>query len=110
MGNPAPGSGGLVREFIEVDPRTLHLPPSRWSGADPVKLTRQIAKYGNRTDGMPTPFVIRGKGGELMLEDGVTRATRVARLLPGQTVIVEVTGNRFKLDLSAFPTVGDRLP
>jgi len=27
-------------EYPNVDPRTLHLPPSRGTGADPVKLAR----------------------------------------------------------------------
>ena len=81
--NPQPVAGSN-REFLNVDPRTLHLPPSRWGGADPGKLARQIARYGNRTDGMLPPFAIRGKDGALLLEDGVTRATRVAKLLPGK--------------------------
>ena len=65
-------------ESLEVDPRTLHLPPSRASGADPVKLQRQIAVYGTSVDGMPALWVYRGSDGALMIYDGVTRATRVA--------------------------------
>ena len=34
--------------------------------------------------------VYRGTDGELMIFDGVTRATRVAKLLPGRPVRVEV--------------------
>jgi len=53
--------------------------------------------------------VYRAIDGELVIYDGVTRATRVAKLLPGQTVPVEVIG-----DLSSpgrpHPTVGERLP
>jgi hypothetical protein len=74
-----------VSEILQVDPRKLHLPPSRRDGADPVKLQRQIAKHGKQTDGMPPLIVHRGKDGEMMIYDGVTRATRVAKLLPGQT-------------------------
>ena len=66
--------------YLEVDPRTLHLPPSRASGADPVKLQRQIAMYGTSVDGMPALWVYRGSDGALMIYDGVTRATRVAML------------------------------
>jgi hypothetical protein len=37
------------RVFLDVDPRTLRLPTSRRSGADPYKLQRQIAQFGTRT-------------------------------------------------------------
>jgi hypothetical protein len=96
-------------EFLEVDPITLHLPPSRASGADPIKLQRQLAAYGASVDGMPALWVYRGSDGALMIYDGVTRATRVATLLPGTRVRVEVIG-----DLTApcghLPTVGEHLP
>ena len=98
-----------ARQYLDVDPRTLRLPPSRSTGADPVKLQRQIARYGNSTMRMPHLVVYRAIDGELVIYDGVTRATRVAKLLPGQTVPVEVIG-----DLSSpghpHPTVGERLP
>jgi hypothetical protein len=32
--------------FVEVDPRSLHLPPSSRCGADPGKLQRQIVRFG----------------------------------------------------------------
>jgi hypothetical protein len=63
------------RLFLDVDPRTLHLPTSRLAGADPLKLHRQIAKYGNSTQGMPDPEVYRGTDGELTIFNGVTRAS-----------------------------------
>jgi len=34
------------RVFLDVDPRSLRLPGSRRSGADPLKLHRQIAQFG----------------------------------------------------------------
>jgi hypothetical protein len=95
---------------LRVDPCTLRLPPSRFSGADHIKLTRQIAKHGNSTQGMPVIEVTEGAGGELMINSGVTRATRVAKLLPGQLVEVEIIDQRPKWILTKFPTVGDRLP
>ena len=72
-----------MRIFLYVDPRTRRLPPSRLDGADPVKLQRQIARYGQSVQGMPPLFVYRGSDGELMITDGVTRATRVAKLISG---------------------------
>jgi hypothetical protein len=78
------------RVFIDLDPRTLRVPGSRRAGADPVKLQRQIAQFGASAQGMPTLEVSRGTDGEFVINDGVTRATRIARLSPGTTVRVEV--------------------
>jgi hypothetical protein len=75
-----------MSEFIEVDPGELHLPPSRPQGADPDKLARQIAKHGTSLDGMPPLQVVRGKDGHLRINDGVTRATRAAKLRPGTLI------------------------
>ncbi len=100
----------MALELLQVDPRTLHLPWSRKEGADPIKFTRQLSRFGNRTDGMPPIEVIRGKDGRLRISNGVTRATRVARLLPGHPVTVIVTEERPKADFSRNPTVGDKLP
>ena len=80
------------REFLQVDPALLHLPSLRRDGADPVKLHRQLATHGMSIDGMPPLEVKRGADGELVIYDGVTRATRVAKYLPGTLVTVEVTG------------------
>ena len=41
---------------------------------------------------MPPLLVYEGLDGVLELVDGVTRATRVAKFLPGTTVRVEVLG------------------
>src|SRR5947209_4860883 len=95
--------------FLDVDPRTLHLPPSSRYGADPFKLQRQIARFGSSTAGMPAPWVYRGSYGGLVLPNGVTRATRVARLLPGVLLRVEVIGDQ-KTPVGHYPTIGDRLP
>jgi len=47
----------MAAQLLDVDPRTLHVPPSRLSGADPFKLQRQIARFGASTAGMPAPWV-----------------------------------------------------
>src|SRR5438034_918825 len=95
--------------YCDVDPRTLRLPWSRRDGADPAKLARQISLHGTSTHGMPPPFVYRASDGELVISDGVTRATRVAKLLPGTRVRVEVTGD-LNVPGATMPTVGDKLP
>src|SRR5438477_8439685 len=97
-----------AREFLEVDPASLHLPGSRQDGADLIKLNRQLAKHGTSIDGMPPLEVKRGSDGELVIYDGVTRATRVAKYLPGTPITVEVTGT-LTGPVGGLPTVGDKL-
>lgn len=97
-------------EFIDVDPGELYLPPGRSQGADPGKLAQQIAKHGNSLDGMPPLQVVRGKDGHLRINDGVTRATRAAKLRPRELVPAEVIQNLPKLDVTRMPKVKDTLP
>jgi hypothetical protein len=80
-----------------------------WGGANPYKLQMQIAKYGTSTVGMPTIEVLEAKDGMLVIYNGVTRATRIAKLMPGALVRVEITG-RYPRACASYPTVGDRLP
>ena len=96
------------REFLQVDPAALHLPGGRRDGVDPMKLRRQIARHGMSVADMPPLEVSRGTDGELVINDGVTRATRVAKLLPGTSVTVEVTGV-LPVPVGGLPTVRDRL-
>jgi len=99
-----------MREFISVVPAELYLPPGRRQGADPRKLARQIMLFGRSLDGMPALEVIRGKDGKLRINDGVTRATRAAKLRPGESLIAEVIQNLPGLDVTKNPTVKDTLP
>ena len=96
--------------FIDVDPGELHLPPSRSQGADPGKLARQIARYGNSLAGMPPLQVVRGKDGHLRINDGVTRATRAAKFRPGELIPAEVIQDLPRLDVTRMPKVKDKLP
>ena len=97
------------RVFMDLDPRALHLPTTRTAGADPGKLQRQIARFGKSTQNMPPLEVYRGTDGKFMIYDGVTRATRVAKLLPGQLVRVELIDD-LTTRVGHLPTVGDKLP
>jgi hypothetical protein len=47
--------------------------------------------------------------GALVISDGVTRATRVAKLLPGVLVRVEVIDD-LPIPVKSYASVGDRLP
>ena len=58
---------------------------------------------------MPPPLVYRGSDDTLMLIDGVTRATRIAKLTPGATIRVEVI-RTVKVPPGRFHTIGDTLP
>ena len=58
---------------------------------------------------MPPLEIYRGSDAELMISNGVTRATRVAKLLPGTTVRVEVLDD-LPIPFGHLPTVKDRLP
>ena len=97
------------RIFLDVDPRTLRLPGARRSGADPMKLHRQIARFGTSTEGMPPLEVSRGTDGELVINDGVTRAMRVAQQFPGETVRVEVIDD-LPIAVGLFPSIRGVLP
>lgn len=96
------------REFLQVDPATLHLPGGRRDGVDAVKLHRQMARHGMSVAGMPPLEVSRGIDGGIVINDGVTRATRVAKYLPGTLVTVEVTGV-LPVAVGGLPTVRERL-
>lgn len=58
---------------------------------------------------MPPLLVSRGADGELVINDGVTLATRVAKLLPGRLVTVEVIDD-LPIPVGSYPCVGDSLP
>jgi hypothetical protein len=98
-----------MREFLNVDPAALHVPPSRASGAAPARLQRQIARYGDSLAGMPPPLVYRGDDDALMIYDGATRATRAAKFQPGVAITVEVVGE-LAAPCGHLPTVGGKLP
>jgi hypothetical protein len=98
-----------VPDYRDVDPRELRVPPPRRQGADPGKLARQLSQHGTSVVGMPPPLAYEGTDGILLLYDGVTRATRVARFLPGTLIRVEVIGQDFR-PFAAEPKIGDLLP
>jgi hypothetical protein len=97
------------RVFLNVDPRTLRVPGSRRSGADLWKLHRQIGQFGGSTHGMPLLEVSRGTDGHLPINNGVTRATRIAKLSPRTTVRVEVIDD-LPIPVGSLPSIGDLIP
>jgi hypothetical protein len=101
-------AASMAAEIRDIDPADLRLPSSRAGGADPYKLQRQIARYGVNTAGMPPLLAYEGSDGVLELVDGVTRATRVAKLSPGTTVRVDVLG-KLRQPKSVNRRIGDTL-
>ncbi|HEX3314483.1 MAG TPA: hypothetical protein VHR72_06290 [Gemmataceae bacterium] len=87
----------------EIDPLELRLPSTRREGADPWKLHRQIARFGASKSGMPPIQVYEDPDGVLEIIDGVTRATRIAKLAPGETVPVVVIGKYRRSHRSSRP-------
>jgi hypothetical protein len=76
------------------------------TGADPFKLTQQAAKFGASTAGMPPPWVYEGSDGALQLYNGVTRASRIAKLSPGTLIRIEVVG-KINAPVGHLPQIGD---
>ena len=100
---------GMAADFRDVDPRELRVPPSRPQGADPAKLQRQIARFGRSAAGMPPPWVYEASDGVLVVYNGVTRATRIAKLSPGTLIQVEVIG-KLRRAAAGDPKIGEVLP
>jgi hypothetical protein len=96
-----------MQDFRDVDPGELRLPSRR--GADPFKLQRQIARFGASSAGMPPPWVYEAADGVLVLYNGITRATRIARLAPGATIRFEVIG-KLRRAYASEPRIGDVTP
>lgn len=100
-----------MRRFLDVDPLTLFVGPQRAQGADPWKLQRQIASFGRSSVGMPPIEVWEDPDGRLVIANGVTRATRIAKLAPGTQVRVEVTRSmKHPLPARFRVTIADVLP
>jgi hypothetical protein len=73
------------------------------------RLQRQIARFGASSAGMPSLVVYEGTDGVLVVYNGLTRATRIAKLAPGTLVRVEVIG-RLRRAYGPDPKIGDLLP
>lgn len=98
-----------MADFRDVDPHELRVPPSRRHGADPGKLQRQISRFGRSSVGMPPLEVHEASDGVLVVYNGVTGATRVAKLAPDTLVHVEVIG-RLPVPLAYLPRIGNVVP
>ena len=98
-----------MADFRDVDPAELRVPPSRRQGADPAVLARQLSMFGKSAVGMPPPWADEGTDGVVILYNGVTRATLIAKFSPGQLIRVEVIG-KLPQAFASEPKIGDVLP
>ena len=99
---------GVSDAIRDVLPGDLRLPPSRAGGADPWKLHQQTRQFGSSADEMPPIFVYEDPDGLLEIIDGVTRATRIAKLDPQQPVPVVIIGH-YRRSRITSAKVKDRL-
>ena len=99
---------GMGQPIQEVGAGELRLLPSRASGADPWKLHQPIRQFGSSKTGMPPIPVYEDPDGILEISDGVTRATRIAKLATGQTVPIVVIG-QYRRSRAGSPRVRERL-
>jgi hypothetical protein len=68
-----------------------------------------MAQFGPQLAGMPPLWVYAAADGALVIYDGVTRATRAAKVAPGTMVPVEIIGP-LRRECGHFPKIGDLLP
>ena len=96
-----------MADFRWVSPGELRLSPTRPEGADNYKLAMQVVEYGSSTEGMPPIEVIVGKDGEMIIFNGVTRATRAYQYHPNDPVLVEVTDVLPDINMNKYRTISE---
>jgi hypothetical protein len=83
----------------------LRLPASR-PRVDLGKLARPFRQFGSRLDGMPPLEVTRCAGGEMFINNGVTRATRAYRYAGADALVPAVViDHRPHYDATHLPRV-----
>lgn len=94
-----------MADFRWMLPGKLRLSPTRPEGADDYKLAMQEAEYGLSTEDMPPIEVIVGRNGEMIIFNGMTRATRAYRYHPNDPVLVEVTDVLPDISMDRYRTI-----
>ena len=94
-----------MADFRWVLPGKLRLPPTRPEGADDYKLAMQEIEYSSSTEGMPPIEVLLGFDEQMIIFNGVTRATRAHRYHPDIPVLVEVTDVLLHVNMSRYKTI-----
>jgi hypothetical protein len=92
-----------------VLPGLLRASVTRLDGADPMKLQDQFNEFGFSAVDMPPVEVTLGMNGEMMINDGMTRATRCCMIDVNQSIAVNVIEQRSNWDFSDLPTIAELL-
>lgn len=92
---------------MSIRPNCGRPPPDFREPTLTSKLNLQTARFGKSADGMPPVWVYEGSDGAMEIVDGATRATRIAKHSPGNTIRVEVIG-KLRQSLGQYPK--DRRP
>ena len=64
-------------------------------------------EYGASTEDMPPVEVVTGMDDEMIIFNGVTRATRAYQYHPEEPILVEVTDNLPHIDMGRYQTIGE---
>ena len=100
----------MVPHIRFVVPGDLRLSTGRQDGAKRSKYLQQVQQFGADVTDMPPVEVTEGQNGEMMINDGVTRATRCHYLVPTTLVSVEVIDVRPFANFSRLRRVRDVPP
>ena len=93
--------------FRDVDPVKY---ACRQDGPNVRRYRRQVQQFGGNVEGIPRIEVTEGRNGELMINNGVTRAMRVFNLSPGTDVPIEVIDVRPNIECGELKKVRDMAP
>ena len=98
----------MPQDFRDVDPRELRLPLRGVVQTRTSSSSRSLDSE-HRLSACHHLWVYEAADGVLVVYNGLTRATRIAKLAPGATIRVEVVG-RLRRAYAGEPKIGDHLP
>ena len=98
-----------MADFRYVLPGPLRVSSMRPDGADGMKLQDQFNEFGFSAVDMPPIEVTLGMGGEMIINNGMTRATRCYMINPDQVVKIEVIEAKPEWNFSHLLTIAETL-
>ena len=98
-----------MADYRYVLPGFLRVSPMRPDGADAIKLQDQFNEFGFSAVDMPAIEVTLGMGGEMMINNGMTRATRCCMIDADRLVRIEIIDYKTEWDFSRLPTINQTI-
>ena len=98
-----------MADFRHALPGLLRVSSMRPEGADEMQLQDQFNEFGFSAVDMPPIEVTLGMEGEMMINNGMTRATRCYMINSEQSVKVEVIEVRPEWNFSRLLTIAETL-